>query len=152
MTSSKRPFDKTTPILRVVNKNNNLNPQYFSKQKAKHPFLLTIAVLDIYTFPPPVLHKYSFLRIKTPSFFHEKVRFLNILFISSILPCIKKSVRVRSVCDPFAQFRMPVTFITIRLIRARIIFLEQSYSFNSFEIYFLKHQDSFNSLNSCSKK
>ena len=36
---------------------------------------------------------------------------------------------VRSVCDPFAQFREPVPFITIRLIRARIIFL--------------KHQDSF---------
>ena len=36
---------------------------------------------------------------------------------------------MRSVCDPFAQFREPVPFITIRLIRARIIFL--------------KHQDSF---------
>ena len=115
--------------------------------------MLTIAVLDIYSFSPFVLHKYSFLRIKIPSFFYEKVRFLNILFIPSILPCIKKSVgSVRSVCDPFAQFRMPVPFITIRLIRARIIFLEQSYSFNSFEIYFLKHQDSFNSFNSCSKK
>ena len=112
--------------------------------------MLTITVLDIYSFPLSVLHKYTFLRIKTPSVFHEKVRFLNILFISSILPCIKKSVR--SVCDPFAQFRMPVSFITIRLIRARIIFLEQSYSFNSFEIYFLKHQDSFNSFNSCSKR
>ena len=92
--------------------------------------MLIIAVLDIYSFSHSVLHKYSFQRIKIPSVFHEKVRFLNILFIPSILPCIKKSVRsVRSVCDPFDQFREPVPFITIRLIRARFIFL--------------KHQDSF---------
>ena len=70
-------------------------------------FLLTTAVLDIYSYSPFVLHKYSFLRIKIPSVFHEKVRFLNILFIPSILPCIKK----------------------IRLIRARIIFLKHQDSF-----------------------
>ena len=98
--------------------------------------MLTIAVLDIYSFSHSVLHKYPFQRIKIPSVFHEKFRFLNILFIPSILPCIKKSVR--SVCDPFDQFREPVPFITIRLIRARFIFL--------------KHQNSFNSLNSCSKR
>ena len=97
--------------------------------------MLTIAVLDIYSFSHSVLHKYSFQRIKTPSVFHEKFRFLNILFIPSILPCIKKSVRVRSVCDPFDQFREPVPFITIRLIRARIIFLKHQDSFNSCEVY-----------------
>ena len=59
--------------------------------------LLTTAVLDIYTFLSLVLHKYSFLRIKIPSVFHEKVWFINILFISSILPYIKKSVRVKFV-------------------------------------------------------
>ena len=74
--------------------------------------------------------------MKTPSVFHEKFRFLNILFIPSILHCIKKSVRsVRSVCDPFDQFREPVPFITIRLIRARIIFLKHQDSFNSCEVY-----------------
>ena len=92
--------------------------------------MLTIAVLDIYSFSHSVLHKYSFLRIKIPSVFHEKVRFLNILFILSILPRIKKSVRsVRSVCDPFAQFREPVPFITILEIRARFIFLKHQESF-----------------------
>ncbi|GEM_PF-1476109 len=63
--------------------------------------MLTIAVLDIYSFPPPVLHKYSFLRIKIPSVFHEKVRFLNILFIPSILHCIKKisESEIREICE-----------------------------------------------------
>ena len=41
-------------ILRVVNKNNKLNAPYFSKPKAKPLFLLTTAILDIYTFLPPV--------------------------------------------------------------------------------------------------
>ena len=35
MTASKRPFDKTTPILRVVNKNNKLNTPLFFKIKSK---------------------------------------------------------------------------------------------------------------------
>jgi hypothetical protein len=54
LTASKRPFDKATPILRVVNKNNKLNTPYFSKSKVKPLFLLTTAVLDIYTFLSPV--------------------------------------------------------------------------------------------------
>ena len=67
------------------------------KTESKTLVLLTTAVLDIYSFPSSVLHKYSFLRIKIPSVFHEKVWFINILFISSILPYIKKSVRVKFV-------------------------------------------------------
>ena len=59
--------------------------------------MLTIAVLDIYSFFHSVLHKYSFLRIKIPSVFHEKVRFLNILFIPSIHPCIKKIREIREI-------------------------------------------------------
>jgi len=54
LTASKRPFDKTIPILRVVNKNNKLATFYFSKSKVKPLFLLTTAILDIYTFLPPV--------------------------------------------------------------------------------------------------
>jgi len=54
LTASKRPFDKSTPILRVVNKNNKLTILYFSKSKVKPLFLFTTAVLDIYTFLPPV--------------------------------------------------------------------------------------------------
>ena len=59
--------------------------------------MLTIAVLDIYSFSHSVLHKYSFQRIKTPSVFHEKFRFLNILFIPSIHPCIKKIREIREI-------------------------------------------------------
>ena len=115
--------------------------------------MLTIAVLDIYSFFHSVLHKYSFQRIKTPSVFHEKFRFLNILFIPSILPCIKKSVRsVRSVCDPFDQFREPVPFITIRLIRARFIFLKHQDSFRV-KLVFEKTKLVFKkNKNSCSKR
>ena len=59
MTSSKRLFDKTTLFLRAVNKNNKLKPWYFWKSKAKSLFLLTTAVLDIYSFCPLFLHIYS---------------------------------------------------------------------------------------------
>ena len=109
--------------------------------------------MNIYPFLPSALHKYSFLRIKIPSVFHEKVRFLNILFIPSIHPCIKKSVRsVRSVCDPFDQFREPVPFITIRLIRARFIFLKHQDSFRV-KLVFEKTKLVFKkNKNSCSKR
>ena len=59
LTSSFGPFDKTTPFLRVVNKNNKFKPPYFWKQKAKPLFLLTTAVLDIYSFSLRFLHIYS---------------------------------------------------------------------------------------------
>ena len=76
LTSSKRLFDKTAPILRVVNKNNKLNTPYFSKLKVKPLFLLTTAVLDIYTFLPPV-SAYLFIScmnetsVSFPSFFSK---------------------------------------------------------------------------------
>ena len=54
LTASFGLFDKTAPILRVVNKNNKSNTPYFSKQKAKLSFLLTTAVSDIYTLLLPV--------------------------------------------------------------------------------------------------
>ena len=81
---------------------------------------------------PPFFHEISFL------FPNKQSRLFQLIehFIPSILHCIKKNVR--SVSDPFEQFREPVPLITIRIIRARIILL--------------KHQDSFNSCNSCSKK
>ena len=53
-------FDKIINILRVVKKNNKLKTPYFSKLKVKPLFLLTTAVLDIYSFPLPFLHIYSF--------------------------------------------------------------------------------------------
>ena len=36
--------------------------------------MLTTVVLDIYTFVPLVLHKYSFLRMKIPLVFPRKIR------------------------------------------------------------------------------
>jgi len=80
LTASKRPFDKTTPILRVVNKNNKLNTPYFSKLKVKPLFLLTTAVLDIYTFLPPV-SAYLFIScmnetsVSFPSFFSKNTSY-----------------------------------------------------------------------------
>ena len=87
MTASKRPFDKTTPILRIVNKNNKLNTPYFSKSKAKTLFLLTTAVLDIYTFLPPV-SAYLFIFPHQPDigmfadFFRLFLAFIPIIMVS----------------------------------------------------------------------
>ena len=82
----------------------------------------------VYLFDRPILPFYnkgtklSLVIIVLPWFF-------NIYATASHSFCKLRVRSVRSVCDPFDQFREPVPFITIRLIRARIIFL--------------KHQDSF---------
>ena len=119
--------------------------------------MLTIAVLDIYSFSHSVLHKYSFQRIKTPSVFHEKFRFLNILFIPSIHPCIKKIREIREIrVRPFRpvpcvsavhkdSFNSCENYIP-QAPRVKFVFKKIKFVFEKIKLVFKKNK------NSCSKR